>query len=136
MYFAIFLPGDDGDDEPDKMAIAMGRIKRGIAWIKKAIKAFFFYLFCCCLCKKKGNYNENLEAGQDNPAMDTNNPDALKSDLNSANSHLSNTFPNGKNGKDGLLLAYMDKNMLIDDTNIGQGSVATKIVRKLKWMAL
>ena len=114
---------DEGDDEPDKMAIAANRIKRGINWIKKMIKGFFFYLFCCCLCKKKGNYGQNIE-GQDNPAMDTSNPDALKSDLNSANSHISNNTKLHSN-KDNLLLTYMDKNMLLDDssssTSIGNG---------------
>ena len=85
------------------------------------IKGFFFYLFCCCLCKKKSNYDG--EGGRDNPGMDTNNPDALKSDLNSANSHVSNMMANGKlqSGKDNLLMSYIDKNMLLDDSNIGRG---------------
>ena len=113
--------GADDDGEPDKMAIAMGRIKRGIAFIKNMIKSFFFYLFCCCICKKKNNYDQNME-GRDNPGMDTGNPDALKSDLNSANSHLSNGKL-GSGGKDQMLLSYMDKGMLVggDGANIGQG---------------
>ena len=99
------------------MAIAMGRFKRFFGWIKRLIVGFFYYLFCCCLCKKKSNYDQNV-TGQDNPAMDTKNPDALKSDLNSANSHLSNTAGLTMT-KDKLLLSYMDK--LDNDTNIGRG---------------
>ena len=115
--------GGADDDEPDKMAIAIGRIKKGISFIKKMIKMFFYYLFCCCICNKKKNYDQNME-GRDNPGMDTGNPDALKSDLNSANSHLSN----GKlgSGKDQMLLSYMDKGMLVtgagdSGANIGRG---------------
>ena len=108
--FSDLGQGGDDDDEPDKMAIAMSRIKRFFRWIGRMIKGFFYYLFCCCLCKKKASHEVE---GRDNPAMDANNPDALKSDLNSANSHVST---NGKlaGGKDNLLLTYMDKNMLLD----------------------
>ena len=119
--------GGDDDDEPDKMAIAIGRIKKGISWIKNAIKMFFFYLFCCCLCKKKKNYDQSIE-GRDNRGMDTGNPDALKSDLNSANSHLSNGKLGG--GKpDQMLLSYMDKGMLVggagEGATIGRGMDVT-----------
>ena len=98
------------------MAIAANRVKRFFGFIKRMIKGFFFYLFCCCLCKKKSSYDQNM-TGQDNPAMNTKNPDNLKSDLNSANSNLSNT--NGLTmTKDKLLQSYMEK---LDDTNIGRG---------------
>ena len=110
---------EESDDEPDKMQIAVSRIKRGVGFIKRMIKGFFFYLFCCCLCKKKQSYDQDLE-GQDNPVLDKNNPDNLKSDLNSANSHISNGSMKPA-AKENLLLTYMDKNMLLDDSKIGQG---------------
>ena len=110
---------DESDDEPDKMQIAVDRIKRGVSWIKRMIKGFFFYLFCCCICKKKPSYDQDLE-GQDNPVLDKNNPDNLKSDLNSANSHISNGSLKPA-AKENLLLTYMDKNLLLDDSNIGRG---------------
>ena len=101
------------------MQIAVTRIKTGISWIKRMIKGFFYYLFCCCLCKKRQSYDQDLE-GQDNPVLDKNNPDNLKSDLNSANSHISNGTLKPA-AKENLLLTYMDNNMLLEDSNIGRG---------------
>ena len=77
--------------------------------------------------RQKPNYNEEVvERGRENLAMDVNYPDMIKSDLNSANSNMTNPLSNGslkqgREDKNNLLLSYMDKNMLLDDTSIGRG---------------
>ena len=123
--------GDVDDDEPDKMQIAFGRFGTFKRFIIRKIKEFFSFLkrkIVQCFTGHRPNYNEEMiEQGKENLAMDVNHPDMPKSDLNSATSNITNpmsneSLENGRKEKDKLLISYMDKNMLLDDTHsIGKG---------------
>ena len=122
--------GAEDDDEPDKMQIAFGRFGRFKRFIIGKIKDFFIFLknkiVQLFTGRRPSHDEEMIERGKDNLAMDVDEPDMPISDLNSANSNITNPLSNGslKQGKkerDNLLLSYMDKNMLLDDTHIGNG---------------
>ena len=112
------------------MQIAFQRFGRFKRFLISCIKNFFIFLknkIVQCVTGRRPNYDEEMvERGKENLAMDVNHPDMPKSDLNSANSNITNPMSNGslkqgKKEKDNLLLSYMDKNMLLDDTSIGRG---------------
>ena len=122
--------GGEDDDEPDKMQIAFQRIGRFKRFIIGSIKGVFIFLkdqIVACFSSKNKSA-EKTDQGRDNLAMDIENPDMIKSDLNSSSTNLTSMMSNGSlshshgpNDKENLLQSYMDKNMLLDDSNIGQG---------------
>ena len=64
---------------------------------------------------------EDLPKEENNLAMDVDNPEGLNSEPSSANSSKTSKNGSERQEKDKLLLSYMDKHMLLNDTNIGRG---------------
>ena len=116
--------GGEEDDEPDKMQIAFGRFGRLKRFIIQKIKDFFNFIktsIVRCFTGRKPNYDDMAERGENNLAMDVDNPEGLNSEPSSANSSKTSKAGSERQDKDKLLLSYMDKHMLLNDTNIGRG---------------
>ena len=59
------------DDEPDKMAIAIGRFGRGKRWIVAQIKSFFVFIWRKMMRAIRGPRPENNDIALEvNPEMD------------------------------------------------------------------
>ena len=129
--FAGMGEGGEEDDEPDKMQIAFGRFGTFKRFIARKIKEFFVGIknkIVGCFTKRRQNYDEEMaERGRDNPAVDVVSPDKMpKSNLNSASSNFTNHSRRSladdyDKEKDTILLSYMDKHTIHDDTSIGKG---------------